>query len=107
MPDQNNQNDPNRAVVESEIAANIRLAVFDKIEEERDRQIALCLYGNTDDFDRTNTQNDWVAYIVAYAGRAAQKVFRNEKEGQTFEANITKVAALCVAALEAHKKGYC
>jgi hypothetical protein len=107
MPDQNNQNDLNRAIGESEIEADIRSTVFDEIEKERNRQIALCHGGDTEAFDKSNTQNDWIAYILAYAGRAAQKVFRNEKEGQTFEANITKVAALCVAALEARKKGYC
>jgi hypothetical protein len=58
------------------------------------------------DFDKTNTKNDWVSYISAYAGRAADKVRRNEKEGQTFRANMVKVGALALAAIEAHDKGY-
>ena len=45
--------------------------------------------------------------IAAYVGRAADKVARNEKEGQTFRANMVKVAALALAAIEAHDSGYC
>lgn len=58
------------------------------------------------DFDKTNTQNDWVAYISAYAGRAADRVLRNQREGQGFRENMVKVAALAIAAIEANDAGY-
>lgn len=74
---------------------------------ERERQIALAHGGNTDEFDQGNSRNDWVAYIAAYVGRASDKVIRNEKEGQTFRANMVKVAALALAAIEAYDNGYC
>jgi hypothetical protein len=77
------------------------------VREERERQIILAHGGDTEAFDKSNSQNDWIAYVNAYTGRAAQKVFRNEKEGQTFITNMTKAAAICMAALEAHMKGYC
>lgn len=51
----------------------------------------------------TNTKNDFVAFITAYAGRAADKCYRNEREGQTFRDNMVKVAALALAALERHE----
>lgn len=81
--------------------------VLGDIRSERARQTALAHGGDTEEFDRSNTQNDWIAYINSYTGRAAQKVFRNEREGQTFRENMVKAAALAVAAIEAHDKGYC
>ncbi|MAT51427.1 MAG: hypothetical protein CMK32_09625 [Porticoccaceae bacterium] len=61
--------------------------------------------------------NDWVAYITAYAGRAAEKVYRNQRESELngkdscdkkrFRENMVKVAALALAAIEAHENGYC
>jgi len=77
------------------------------IVAERERQKSLAHGGDTDEFDKGNSRNDWIAYLNAYSGRAAQKVFRNEKEGQDFRTNMVKTAALCVAAIEAHDKGYC
>ena len=81
--------------------------VLDEVLAERKRQQALAHGGDTEEFDRGNSQNDWIAYINAYVGRAAQKVFRNEREDQTFRENMLKAAALAVAAVEAHDKGYC
>ena len=81
--------------------------VIEDILKERDRQISLAHGGDTEKFDKGNTKNDWIAYVNAYIGRAAEKVFRNEKEGQTFRENMVKAAALCVAAIEAHDKDYC
>jgi hypothetical protein len=80
--------------------------ILSEIEAERNRQIELNLGGNTENFDKTNTANDWIAYINAYIGRAARKVFRNEKEKQDFRTNMIKAGALIVAALEADSKGY-
>lgn len=59
------------------------------------------------EFDKTNSKNDWVSYVAAYTGRAADRVARNEKEGQTFRTNMIKAAAICLAAVEAHDAGYC
>jgi len=88
-------------------AEGIALAVIDDIVEERGRQTALAHGGDTEGFDKHNSKNDWVAYVSAYTGRAAAKCARNEREGQEFRANMVKAAALCVAAIEAHDKGYC
>ncbi len=75
--------------------------VLAEIQEERQRQRALAIGGNTDAYDEQNTVNDWVAYICAYAGRAAECV-RNKREMQSFRENMVKVAALAVAAIESH-----
>ena len=82
-------------------------AVLDSIRSERCRQVQLAHGGDTDTFDRSNSRNDWIAYVNAYIGRAADKCFRNQKEDQCFRTNMVKAAALCVAAIEAHDKGYC
>jgi len=63
--------------------------------------------GNTEEFDKKNTKNDWVAYISAYAGRAAANVARNEREGCEFRASMLKVAALAISAIRSYDKGYC
>lgn len=60
-----------------------------------------------DEFDKSNSRNDWIAYTNAYTGRAAEKVARNEDEGQEFRQNMLKAASLCLAALEAHDRGWC
>lgn len=80
------------------------MSIYDEIVAERQRQKELGHGGDTDAFDATNTQNDWVAYICAYVGRASAKVARNLREGQTFRDNMIKVAALAVAAIEAYDK---
>lgn len=85
----------------------IMVKLVHNILAERLHQKELSHGGDTEAFDKTNTKNDWVAYINAYNGRAADKCFRNEREGQTFRSNMIKVAALALAALEANEKGYC
>ena len=82
--------------------------ILDEIRKERERQRSPKVHSvDIDEFDKSNSQNDWVAYISAYSGRAADKVDRNRRENQTFRENMIKVATLAVAALEAHDKGYC
>lgn len=81
--------------------------VLNEVYQERRRQVELAHGGDTHAFDRGNTQNDWVAYINAYSGRASQKVARNEREGQKFRDNMVKVAALAVAAIESYDDGFC
>ena len=78
-----------------------------EIDEERERQQELKHGGDTDEFDKNNSKNDWVAYISAYSGRAAEKVFRNDRQKEEFRDNMVKVAALAVAAIQAHDKGWC
>ncbi len=81
--------------------------VLDEVKQERERQVALALDGDTPSFDESNSRNDWVGYVTAYAGRAADKCFRNEREGCDFRESMLKVAALAVAAIEAHDAGHC
>lgn len=85
----------------------MRDKIIAEVVAERERQDALAHGGDTEAFDKGNSRNDWIAYLNAYSGRAAQKVYRNEVERQEFRRNMVKVAALAVAAIEAHDKGYC
>lgn len=78
--------------------------VYEEIAAERNRQKSLSLGGDTDSFDKLNSKNDWVAYVCAYAGRAANKCERNQREGCNFRENMLKVATLAVAAIEAYDK---
>lgn len=77
-------------------------AILQEIREEHNRAQKLIPEG----FDDSNTQGDWVSYICAYAGRAAQKVYRNKREGHAFRACMVKVAALAVSAIQAHDAGH-
>ncbi len=52
--------------------------------------------------DDTSTKNDWVAYVIAYLGRAADKVFRNQRENQDYRANLIKAGGLIISALVAN-----
>ena len=81
--------------------------VLDDIRTERQRQKDLAHGGDTEEFDKGNSRNDWIAYVNAYTGRAACKVFRNEREGCGFRDNMVKAAALAVAAIEAYDNQWC
>lgn len=94
-------------MINDEVASGNSATVFDEVFQERSRQIGLAHGGNTEEFDKTNSRNDWIAYVNAYIGRAAQKCYRNEREGQQFRENMIKAAALCVAAVQAHDRNYC
>ena len=63
--------------------------------------------GDTEEFDKGNTRNDWIAFLSAYSGRGAAKVFRNERQDEGFRENMVKVAALALSAIRAVDKGYC
>lgn len=71
---------------------------FNDIQAERERQKTL---KDVQAIEASNTTNDFVAYITAYAGRAADKVLRNEREGVNSRDMLVKAGALCVAAVEA------
>lgn len=79
----------------------VKTRAIEDILEERLKQRK-----NFATFDKTNSKNDWIAYINAYTGRAADKVLRNEREGQDFRDLMVKAAALAVAAVEAFDSGY-
>lgn len=75
---------------------------------ERERQGGLQHGGvATNEFDKGNSQNDWIAYVTGYTGRAADKVSRNVREAQPFRANMIKAASLALAAIEAYDQGLC
>ena len=78
-----------------------------EVVAEVERQRSLSIGGDTAVFDASNSKNDWVAYIAAYAGRAADKCVRNEREEQDFRVNLLKTAALCVSAIAAVDAGHC
>lgn len=75
--------------------------ILQEIEHERRQQQA----APVNMLDQSHSRNDWVALITAYAGRAGAKVVRNQNED--FRKCMLKVAALAVAAIEAHDKGWC
>lgn len=96
-----------RAATQADEEATLDESIFATVQDEINRQAVLAHGGNTYEFDKANSRNDWIAYCTAYLGRAAHKVLRNEREKQEFETNMVKVAALAVAAIRAHRKGYC
>lgn len=49
-----------------------------------------------DDFDKLNTPNDWIAYIVSYTGKAVTMPWN----WTSFRTQLVKVACLCCAAIE-------
>lgn len=75
-------------------------SVLGLIVQERHRQKALDLGGDTDSFDKTLFANDFIALAVSYLGRATQKSFRNERENQPFEENVIKAITVLCACLE-------
>jgi hypothetical protein len=74
------------------ISTEKREVIFDEINRERLYQDER--WGN--EFDKLNSPNDWVAYIVSYLGRAVTMPWNY----LYFRQALIKVAALCVAALE-------
>lgn len=82
------------------------MGVYDDLRAERERQKSLAHGGDTEEFDKSNSRNDWIAYATAYLGRASDKVFRNQRENCDYRENLVKAGAVIVAALEAHDKGY-
>lgn len=70
------------------------------VEEERNRQKALSHGGDTDDFDKTLSANDFLSLANSYLGRATQKSFRNKRENQSYQDNIIKAITLLYASLE-------
>ena len=67
------------------------MSVYDEIKQERTRQDEQ--WGVA--FDDKNTVNDWTAYIISYAGRAAFTV-----DDASWREQAVKTAALVIAAIE-------
>jgi len=75
------------------------LSILEEIRRERIRQKDMW----SGEFDRENTINDWLTYMVVYLARGAQwhpdcPDFDEAKE--KFRENLVKVATLAVAAIE-------
>jgi hypothetical protein len=71
--------------------------IVDEILTERFRQDTLY---HVQECEKNNTPNDYIAYITAYVGRAAQKVAKNQATEEGFRDNLIKAAAIIVAAIE-------
>jgi hypothetical protein len=70
------------------------------VQDYFERQYQLSVWGN--EFDDTNSQNDWVSYITKYAGRGTADVQKTlYPDPQGFRSAMIKVATLAIAALEA------
>lgn len=72
--------------------------VLEEIAEERRRQDAK--WGGIQ-HDENHSANDWIAYIAKHAGAAAD----GEDPGR-FRKQMIRVAALAVAAVQAHDSNY-
>lgn len=74
----------------------MRQQIFSEVEAERQHQEQK--WGN--DFDDRNTPYNWSAYI----GRYATRNLIGEVDPAKFRADMVKVAALAVAAIEAYER---
>ena len=80
--------------------------VINDIRSERERQKTLEFDGVPSvDFDKENSQGDWIAYITRYASGAHPKLGVNDGDG--FRSAMVKVAALAIAAIENYDAGNC
>lgn len=77
-------------------------AIFEEIAQKRQHRTKTQRLVNLS--DQYNSQNDWVAFICTFAGRATDNIVNNTNG---FRENMLKVAALAVAAIEAHDKDWC
>lgn len=73
-----------------------RLGIRAKVYEDIEKELAYARRQWGVEFDSKNTLNDWVAYIVMYAGDAA-KIKTPPSEA---EQKLIKVAGLAISALE-------
>jgi hypothetical protein len=73
---------------------------------ERERQKALVFGGvPSGEFDKKNSQADWITYVVRYSAAGAPKL-ANRKD-MDFRTSMVKVAALAIAAIENFDAGNC
>lgn len=72
---------------------------MDNVLKEIENEVKSALSKLPEGFEDQNTQNDYIAYVNAYIGRAAQGVFRNEREDLEYREMMIKAAAICVSAI--------
>jgi len=82
-----------------EAAVMIDEKIYEAVAEERMKQRE-----KGDEFDKTNSRNDWITYICRYASGAGDKLW--SRQDLEFREAMVKVAALAFAAIEAHDNGY-
>ncbi len=73
--------------------------IIEDIIDELNRQ-EVCEYDSSDFLNQTN---DWVSYIIAYLGRAAD-CFRNKNDCEDYRKRLIQVAALCVRAVDSYDR---
>jgi hypothetical protein len=73
--------------------------------EERNRQQSLMFGGKpASEFDKTNSQADWITYIMRYGSCGAPKL-ENRKD-MDFRKSMVRTAALAIAAIASFDSGY-
>lgn len=87
------------AILEGEVAVTIDERIYEEVAAERAKQRE-----KGDEFDKTNSRNDWITYICRYASGAGDKLW--SRQDLEFREAMVKVAALAFAAIEAHDNGY-
>ena len=87
------------AILEGEVAVTIDERIYEAVAAERAKQRE-----KGDEFDKTNSRNDWITYICRYASGAGDKLW--SRQDLEFREAMVKVAALAFAAIEAHDNGY-
>jgi hypothetical protein len=80
------------------------MSVQDKVVADILAERQKAVEANKGALDSVSTANDWIAFVTAYLGRAAEGVYRNEREGQTFRENMVKAGGLIVSALVAYDR---
>jgi len=83
-----------------------RSGIMREILAERERQIRLATVGTEDDFDKRNFQDDWSAYLCAYAGRATETMRRKKDECPMPRGVLVAIGAWALAAIEAYDTFY-
>lgn len=56
-------------------------------------------------FDEDNSRNDFIAIAIAYLGRAADRVPRNDVEGCDYRENLVKAGGIILGAIIAYDEG--
>lgn len=74
------------------------------ILEEINLEVLKAQFNLPPGYEEQNMPNDFIAYATAYLGRAAQGVFRNEKEGCDYRQNMIKAAGILVSAIVSYDK---
>ena len=80
--------------------------ILAQIKAERERQKSLQFNGvPADEYDKSNSQSDWITFITRFASGSAPRLGR--KDSRSFRDQMVVVAALAVAAIENNDAGNC